>query len=334
MILRILFSCLLGVFAIHSCGWAEEEEQSRPLLGTIVTVKVCDPFADGRVAQVFDKVWARLEEINRRLHPYDVGSEIVRINQAAGALVDVTDDVYRLLRAAKGYVQETRGAFDIAVGPLSDLWKEAERRDVFPSTGDVRGVLPLVDTDKVDLLPTGQVRLRQAGMRIDVSGMAQGYAADEAARILRQTGFRDFLLDTGGEIYAAGLNCRQQSWRVGVSDPRAPRAMEAVLSVRDAAVSTSGDYERSFEIRGQRWSHIINPITGYPLTGVAGVTVIAPTATEADVLSTAVSVLGPRHGLRLIASKGRGYEAMILLRDANGGLERSETEGYKRYLSR
>jgi thiamine biosynthesis lipoprotein ApbE len=139
------------------------------------------------------------------------------------------------------------------------------------------------------------------------------------------------LVDTGGEIFASGLNCEGRKWQVGIGDPNDPGKMIEVAELSDAALSTSGDYEKYVEIQGRKLSHIINPLTGYPVAGAASVTVIAPTATEADAYSTALCVLGIRDGLPFISSLGKGYEALIYWRGEDGKLGRYATSGYKNY---
>jgi thiamine biosynthesis lipoprotein len=173
------------------------------------------------------------------------------------------------------------------------------------------------------------VGLKDPQAEIDLEGDVQGFASDEVARVLKEEHFHNFMVDAGGEIYAAGTNCAGHAWRIGVQDPdRRDRLMDAV-DIGNAAVSTSGDYEKHIVIQGQKWSHIINPLTGYPQSGVASATVIAPTAVEADALSTALCILGPAAGLDLIKELGEGYDALILFRRDKEEYEWHSTPGYE-----
>jgi thiamine biosynthesis lipoprotein len=335
--LRVL---VLGYFVLtaslsHAVEPRRKEVQSRPLLGTIVTLEVCRGEGDAaRVRPAMEAAWQRLDEINARMNRNDGKSDVSIVNKAAGQAVRVHEDVLELVRRSKEFWRLTGGTFDVAVAPLSRLWKESARRGRYPSEDEIASARRFVGADRIEISPDGLVRLPDPAMSLDLDGDAQGFAADEAARVLRSAGLKDFLVDTGGEIFASGLNCDGRKWQVGISDPRDPKSMIEVAEVNDAAVSTSGDYEKYFEIKEEKLSHIINPLTGYPVAGAASVTVIAPTATEADAYSTALCILGVRDGFSFISSLGKGYEALIYWREEDGILKRYATPGYASYQQR
>jgi FAD:protein FMN transferase len=311
---------------------ARKEVQSRPLLGTIVTIEVCQGEGDADKARsAMTLAWQRLDEINVRMNPYDEGSDVSLLNRAAGKAVRAHEDVLELIRRSQGFWQQTGGAFDVTVAPLSRLWKEGARKGQLPSYSEIADAIKLVGADRIEIFADGLVRFADPAMALDLNGDAQGFAADEAARVLRGAGLKDFLVDTGGEIFASGRNCEGRKWQVGISDPNDPKSMIEVVEVSDAAVSTSGDYEKYFEIKGEKLSHIIDPLTGYPVKGAASVTVIAPTATEADAYSTALCVMGVEKGISFITSLGSGYEALLYWREKDESLSRQATSGYNHY---
>ena len=335
MFLNRLMTIVVLFFLMSVTCFAEQETkkvtQSRPLFGTLVTMEVC-PSSGGEecLSRVMDQAWERLEVIHARMNAYSSASEVSRVNQANGKAVEVSADLYELIHRSKNYFTLTDKTFDITIAPLSRLWKSGSKIQRYPSREDVLRTKALVGADKVELLDGQKIRLLP-GMGIDLAGNVPGFAADEVARIFHQGGLKDFLIDTGGEIYASGIGCEGRKWRIGASDPNGREQFTDVLELKDEAVSTSGDKEKFFEINGDRLSHIINPVTGYPVRAAASVTVLAPTTIEADVLSTALCVLGPQAGLKLIASLGKGYEAMMLWRGEDGTLERYVSSGYDKF---
>ncbi len=309
-----------------------KERQSRPLFGTVVTVEVC--YSDGSrdvVRSAIERVWKRWGEIHGRMNLYDPKSDVSLLNQAEGGPVWVHEDVARLIRASISFKTTTRNVFDITIAPLMTFWKDHEKSDRIPLREDLVKVKALVDANKVTVSGTDRVTLKQ-GMKIDLNGAAQGFAADEGAVILKENGIRNFFVDAGGEVFAAGVNCDGYPWRVGIKDPDMPKELIDTLALSDKAVSTSGNYEKFFEIQQKRFSRMINPVTGYPEADVVSATVIAPTALEADVFSTAVCILGPAKGLDLVNSLGEGYAAMVLSRKADGkALVRYTTSGFEAF---
>ncbi len=307
---------------------AERLEESKFYLGTTVRAEICyGPGEKPKAEQAMASVWQKFAAIHEHMNAFDPASDVAAVNAADGSSVAVHDDVYALLARSKEYARITGGVFDVTVGPLMALWQAAGRRDALPSAEEILEAKKMVDASRIELLPGGRVRL-PPGMKIDLGGDASGFAADEAARVLRQAGFNDFLVDAGGEIYAAGQACAGRPWHVGVKDPVMAHHVAGVVVIRDAAVSTSGSYEKYVTIKGGRWPHIVNPLTGYPERGVVSATVMAPVAADADALSTALCVLGPGPGLRLIDSLGQGYAGMVITEGVDGRFETHATAGY------
>ncbi len=264
-----------------------------------------------------------VEELMSRFLP---GSDISRLAAAtAGTPVQVDAQTLRVLKLSKDIHRRSGGAFDVTVGPLVRLYKyTGQEEKPLPTDAEIAEALRLVGSDKL-LLDEGEgtARLSRSGMTVDLSAVAKGFSVDAALEVLRESGARAALVEIGGEVRAFGRKPGGESWRVGIQHPRANRRM-AVLELDDRAVATSGDYQKFFKKGGRRASHIVDPRTGKPLVGGAiSVTVLAPTCALADGLATAISVLGPAQGLKLVASynaKGRAVETLIIEETAPGKL--------------
>jgi len=196
------------------------------------------------------------------------------------------------------------GAFDITYAAMRGLWKfdeDLEKR--LPDPAEIARRRRLINWRDVTLDERAHtVKLRRAGMRIGLGGIAKGYAVDRATAVLHARGLTDFMVQAGGDLYVAGQKGPAR-WMVGVRDPRgSARDVIARMPIKDQAFSTAGDYERAFVLDGKRYHHIIDPKTGYPATASRGVTILAPSAFLADALDDAVFILGPVKGIALCAS--------------------------------
>lgn len=274
-----------------------------------------------RVEQAVALAMAEIDRLDAMLTTWNAASEVSRINAAAGTGegVAVSPETFEVLERSLWIARETGGAFDITVGAFKGLWKFDEDNDgSLPRRVDVLGRLPLVDYRGLSLDPgRHSARLAREGQSITLGGIAKGLIVDRAVAQLRGAGLSDFLVQAGGDMYAAGRH-GERPWRVGIQDPRAgggaPRSTDssfALLALEDSAFNTSGDYERFILQDGKRYHHILDPRTGYPVSGTRSVTVLAPTSFLADTLDTAVFVLGAQKGLELIA-RTPGAEAVIV----------------------
>lgn len=304
--------------ASASAAWVGE---SIELMGTRVSVELWHDDADAGRALV-EGVLDEYRRIDREMSTYRADSLISRVNaEAAGQPVRVSQELFDLIARALELSEASGGAFDItyeSVGALYDF--RARQR---PSGEAIDARLGAVDYRLVELDEADRtIRFLAGGVRINLGGIAKGYAVERAAQLLRERGVRHALLGAGGDTRVLG-DRRGQPWVVGIRHPRSPDEHEVVtrLPLVDEAVSTSGDYERFFEEDGRRYHHIINPVTGEPTEGMLSATVIGPDATLTDGLSTTMFVLGVNEGLALI-DRFDGYEAVLI--DARGRLRYSE----------
>ncbi len=241
----------------------------------------------------------KLKELERAWSVFRSGSEVGRINAAAGdAPVPVSAVTRDAVAAAIRYGSLSGGAFDVTVGPLMKLW--GFRSDVPPDQPPppeaIRETLERVGFRRIVVGPN-TVFLERPGMVLDLGGIAKGLAVDAVCEELRRRGARNFLVNLGGNIRVFGRVGPKRPWRVGVRDPFDREKLLGVLALESGeAVATSGNYERFVEIGGRRYAHILDPRTGRPVEGMAGVTVVARSAGEADAMSTALFVLGVERG--------------------------------------
>lgn len=239
---------------------------------------------------------------------YRPDSMLSRINAAAGGGWVATDpEMEEMLDLADEVHRRSNGILDPTLLPLEQVWDWKQVHHELPSADRVRAALALTGWNKVERRP-GAVRLPVAGMGLDFGGFGKEYAVDFIARMARQLGIRDALVDLGRDLHALGGNGTHPFWHVGIEDGCRPGKCWGGLAISDRAVSASGDYARFFIHDGVRYGHILDPRTGWPVTnGMRAVTVIAPTCLDAGIYSTSVFVLGVREGLHL-ASLALGVE--------------------------
>lgn len=293
-------------------------EAVEPHMGTLVRIKL---YADGarQAKAAFRAAFDRIAQLDDALSDYKPASELNRICRTAVARpVAAGADLFRVLEASQELAGETDGAFDVTLGPVIRLWRQARNTNRLPDSAVLREAAGRCGYRKLHLDPAKRtVMLDQAGMQLDAGGIAKGYAADAALSILAQLGIGSALVAASGDLAFGDPPPGQRGWRIGVdSFDRPEAAFTRVLELSNAAVSTSGDGEQHLDIEGTRYSHIIDPATGMGLshsisvTGIT-VTIVARHGIDADGLATAVSVLGPERGIALI-EKQAGVAGLVM----------------------
>ncbi len=228
--------------------------------------------------------------------PYREGSDIYRINHSRGEPVEVDSETIELLKLSLAVYDLTEGYFDISKGRLYDLWKERineQDRDFFEDRQQIQAARDSGTMEDIRIdFQRKAVTLTAAGMRIDPGGIAKGYMVDKTIRRLQAAGIDAAIINAGGDLYCLGRE-KNKAWKVGVKDPREPEKILFPVALEDEAIATSGDYEQFFEYRGQTYSHLIDPFSGYPVqTDIVSVSVVAHNVTTADSLATAFFVMG------------------------------------------
>ncbi|MFO0952632.1 MAG: FAD:protein FMN transferase [Isosphaeraceae bacterium] len=256
----------------------------------------------------------RISALDKAFSDYDPESELMRLcDRAGGPPVAVSDDLYTILQQSKAMFESSSGAFDVTAGPEVRLWRRARRDRKMPDEDHLTRARSLVSSRRMVLEPKGKtVRLEQKGMKLDLGGIAKGYASQAAVDVLRRQGLTQCLIAGAGDIVAGDPPPGRDGWTVGIAPLDAPNAPpRRFLSLKNAAVSTSGDAERFVVIDGRRYSHIVDPRTGLGVVDRCSVTVVARDGATADALATAVFVQGPAKGLSLVEATP-GASALVM----------------------
>jgi thiamine biosynthesis lipoprotein len=291
-------------------------------MGTPCRVKFYaeSPEAAGRAKAA---AYAELAAVDAAMSDYKPESELSRLNAAAGkGPVPVSPPLYEVLWSAQVHAELSDGAFDVTVGPVVRLWRQARRERALPGPDARRAALDLVGHRKLRLDPAARTAaLEKGGMLLDLGGIAKGFACDRALAALKRMGIGRAMVDAGGGMAIGDPPPGQKGWRIQVADETSK-----VLVLSNCGVATSGDWDQYVEIDGVRYSHIVDPKTGTGLTHRAIVTVVAPDGMIADALSTALSVMGPERGVRL-AEDLPGTEAYLRWREGDR-LRAARTSGF------
>jgi len=314
-----LFAAIILLFPsielARAAGTLSRFEESQPHMGTVARIVVYAPNS-GAAAAATRSAFQRIRELDGILSDYQAESELSRLShQSGGPPVKIGADLFRVLSVAQNLAVRSNGAFDVTAGPVIQLWRRARRQRALPEVDLIAAAFDLLGFRWLTLDAKQQTaQLAKPGMRLDVGGIAKGYAADAALKILKQAGIERALVALGGDIAVSNPPLGKKGWTIeiaslnlsGVPKPRP-------LLLHNAAVSTSGDAEQFVELGGIRYSHIIDPRTGKALTGRRSVTVVAVNGIDSDALATAVSVMDPPKGLKLIDATP-GAAALIVVK--------------------
>lgn len=329
----------VGLFwlAGHASQAAEPEEKfefEQIRMGVTVAIQVYA--GDELLAnQAADAAYARFKQLDRVLSDYDPDSELMRLcaSSGPGTPVSISDDLATILERAERLSVESDGAFDVTVGPIVNLWRIARRRKEPPPADRLQAALSRVGYQHVRLDPAARtVELLQPGMRIDLGGIAVGYGVDEAMRIFREHGLTRVLIDASGDIAVGDPPPGRDTWRIEIEPLGRTDQPPLVLELKNCAVTTSGDTSKYVEFDGVRYSHIVDPKTGYGLTRRTSATVIAPDCATADSMATTLNVLGPESGHEFAATRP-GVETYVETVGNDGVIATVQSPGFAMYLS-
>jgi len=312
-----VLACLLAVAVIIRLSSPRQDQlAARPINAVMSTsgeLKVFVPAGKRRLAgQILSAAENALRDVEARMSAKLESSELGRLNAACGyRQVELSAETLELLRTSRRMAEATNGAFDVTCRPILLAWQKAGRERRLPAADELALALAESGWHNFEFLAGGVTKLSDdAG--VDLGGIAKGYGIDQAAAAMIRLGATDGLVDVGGDVRCFG-DRQGNGWTIGIQDPFAEGRLIATIVLSDAAVCTSGNYRRFVEIDGKRYSHIVDPRTGWPAEMTPSVTVVAPAATIADGWATALSVLGEK-GLDLL-DPGEGLEAMMVLGD-------------------
>jgi FAD:protein FMN transferase len=297
----ILIAWLLGASASPGAD-LHRQVFSEPHMGTLmrITLYAADEEAGAVGARA---AFQRIGELNAILSDYDPQSELTRLcRHPPGSAVEVSEDLFEVLFQAQEIAAKTNGAFDSTIGPLIRIWRAARGSGRLPAPGAIAEGKERTGFSNLRLDPDQRtVTLLAPEMQLDLGGIGKGFAADQALKVLRAHGLSRALVAAAGDIALGDPPPGAKGWRIGIASTGSDGAeMTLMVTLNNAAISSSGDTEQFVEIDGVRYSHIVDPATGLGLRERIAVTILAPDATTADALATAVSVMGAERGLALI----------------------------------
>jgi len=308
-LIQLRWWLLLLASLAHTAAFSAWLNQDAAIMGTQIRVELwASDESEGMAA-----IAAVLEEfrrIDRAMSPYRETSELSLINREASQHpVKISDELFSLLEKSLAFSRLTEGAFDSTFASVGHQYDY--RQGIAPTDEKLAADLPKINYRHIVLNPEAHtVSFKQAGVRIDLGGIAKGYAVDRGIALLQQRHIDQALITAGGDSRILGDH-GGRPWNIGIRAPRDRKNVVAVLPLTNTAVSTSGDYERYFEADGIRYHHIISPTTGRSATELQSVTIIGPDATSTDALSTSVFVMGPTAGLELI-DRLPAFEAVLI----------------------
>jgi thiamine biosynthesis lipoprotein len=264
--------------------------------------------------------FARVSELNGIMSDYLETSELMRLcRKAGGEPVTVSEDLFTVLSRAQEVSRRSEGAFDVTIGPVVRMWRRARFRRTLPTEEQRAEALALVGFEKMKLDPEKKtVQLTKEGMKLDLGGIAKGYAADQALLVLKKQGLTRALVAAGGDIAVSDAPPGEPGWKVGIAPLEDPDSEpKRFVILKHGAVSTSGDAEQYVEIGGVRYSHIADPKTGLGLVGRMSATVVAKDGTTADAMTKVVAILGAKKAFPIIDATD-GVSAMFIRKTDKG----------------
>jgi len=330
----IITPLILFLLFLSGCGSKKEAQISGRTMGTTYHIKVVTGYFEN-TKLLHKKIEKRLEEINQSMSTYRKESEISRFNalNGVGEKFYISDDFVYVMRVAKKLHALSEGAWDGTIKPLVDLWGfgSSNRESRVPEKEAIQKLLPEIGFNYIEISDNRYLVKQRASITVDLASIAKGYGVDQIAKLIQTGGIEDFLVEIGGEVFASGYRMDGKPWRVGINTPLKGAAFDTVykaVDLHNKALATSGDYRIFIEVNGERFSHILDPGTGYPVAnGVVGVSIIANTCTFADGLATAMMVMGHEKGIALINTL-RNVEGLIIVQEKDGTLMDYTSKGF------
>lgn len=323
------------VLFLTACGKsAETQSLSGKTMGTTYHIKYIDEGNLSHNAEnIHQQIQAALQKVNEQMSTYQKNSEISRFNQSEeiNRPMPISSEFATVLAEAIRLNQITEGALDITIGPIVNLWGfgPEKRPERIPSEAQLSERKSWVGLDKITLnreVAEATLTKHIPQVYIDLSSIAKGFGVDLVAELLESLNIHRYMVEIGGEIRAKGQNLEGSPWRIAIEKPidDGKRAVENIIKLDNLAMATSGDYRIYFEDNGKRFSHEINPKTGYPIDHhLASITVFAPTSMTADGLSTGLFVLGEEKALE-VAEKYQ-IPVYLIIKDSTGFVVKTST---------
>ena len=328
------FLLIFFLFSFTGCGFQKQVTFSGKTMGTTYHITVVTGFFKNTRA-LKDKIDMRLDEINKSMSTYRKDSEISRFNASnqTGEKFYISDDFFNVMTVAKHIHTLTGGAWDGTIEPLVTLWGfgTSENKKKIPTQPEIDALLANIGFNTIEMSANRYLVKRKAAVSLDFASIAKGYGVDQVAALIRTNQIKNFLVEIGGEVFAAGFRKDGKKWKIGINRPEKNAPVDQVYKVvylQNKGFATSGDYRNYFECEGKHFSHILDPRNGYPITnGVASVSIVADTCIFADGLATAIMVLGHKKGLELVNALDN-TECLIVVQANDGTLIDYYSKGF------
>lgn len=291
-------------------------------MGSTIEIQVREA-DEAKANKAISAAFAESKRLDTLFSTYLRNNNMWRINNNDEEKLVVDNETYLMLKKSDELWKQTDGAFDVAIGKIIDLVGFENNSPRLPLPQEVIKAVKNVGWKKIRLTDPN-VLFKPKNVKISFNAIVPGYAADKCSQILEKNGIKNYLVNVGGEIFAKG-----KDWKIGIQHPRKQNELLGAIVAGGFGVSTSGDYQQYFKKDGKRFTHIFNPVTGYPANQCEAVTIIAKDALTADALSTGIFVLGPIKGMNLI-EKLKDVEGIII--DTTGTIH--ESSGFKNFLVR
>lgn len=302
-------------------------------MGTTYSIRIADAVPEDRFSDIQNRINALLEDVNAIFSTYKPDSELSRFNQSDGTQpFPLSADLRDVFDISLEVSRRSGGAFDVTVGPLVNAWGFGPDEPVQPPTdAELQPLRERVGYEKLRIENGALIKARP-DVYCDLSAVAKGYGVDRTARELEALGFRNYMVEIGGEIRVCGTHQNGKPWRIAVERPVSDtRTVQRVVPLVDISMATSGDYRNFFEMEGRRYSHTIDPHTGRPVThNLASVTVLHPECAWSDACATAIMVLGPEAGLAFALEND--LPALLIVREDGGAFTEHATPAFQRLL--
>ncbi len=327
--------CLFFMVSLAACsGETVPTQLAGATMGTTWHVSYLPAVSAPDVDDLQRGIEAQLEQVNSSMSTYRPDSEISRFNALdSGVWFIASPEFFRVLSTALDIGQLSEGAYDVTVAPLVDLWGFGPDGivDEPPSDQAIALLMPQVGQQKLQVDDKRFGVMKGSALTVDFSSLAKGFAVDQVAEWLLAQGIERFMVEVGGEMRLSGLSGRGDPWRIAIEQPEiSGREIATTVSLSDVALATSGDYRNYFELNGQRYSHSIDPRTGYPVAhDLVSVTVVHSSCMIADAWATALTVLGAERAMAVANTQGL---AVYFIRRVEDGFEQSHTPQFSRYL--
>ncbi len=343
--MRVMALLWFGVFiGLVVCARGEEslKRYARSELHMGVEFEVVLYAGDAVAAEIaMTKAMARIAALDKTLSDYDPESELSKLSESSVVTgkeqngpfpaIRLSEDLWTVLAESQSIGRQSEGAFDVTIGPLTKLWRRARRWKELPEAETLTKAQASVGYPFLQL-DSGQhtARLKRPNMRLDLGGIAKGYAAEEAVKAVVAAGIPRVLVRASGDIFAAEPPPRERGWHVGIAPLSPDEPPSRFVEIANCSISTSGDARQHLVVNGRRYSHIIDPRTGECVAGRSSVTVIAPRGSQADGIATAASVIGPDKALSL-CEKFAGVELLMVYESETGQQQTVESIGFKQW---